>query len=76
MAKIGLVVQSFCIIFDVAHTKYNYNRMKVMLQLEMDRIGQIGLVVQSFCIIFDVAHTKYNYNRIKVMLQLEMDRID
>ena len=37
-AKIGLVVQSFCIIFDIAHTKYNYNRIKVMLQLEMDRI--------------------------------------
>ena len=37
-AKIGLVVQSFCIMFDVAHTKYNYNRIKVMLQLEMDRI--------------------------------------
>ena len=38
LAKIVLVVQSFCIIFDVAHTKYNYNRIKVMLQLEMDRI--------------------------------------
>ena len=38
LAKIGLVVQSFCIIFDFAHTKYNYNRIKVMSQLEMDRI--------------------------------------
>ena len=37
-AKIGLVVQSYCIIFDVAHTKYNYNRIKIMLQLDMDRI--------------------------------------
>ena len=38
LAKIGLVMQSFCIIFDFAHTKYNYNCIKVMLQLEMDRI--------------------------------------
>ena len=37
-AKIGLVVQSFCIIFDVAHTKYNYNHVKVILEVEMDRI--------------------------------------
>ena len=27
LAKIGLVVQSFCIIFDVAHTKYNYKKI-------------------------------------------------
>ena len=38
LARIGLFVQSFCNIFDVAHTKYNYNRIKVMLQLELDRI--------------------------------------
>ena len=37
-AKIGLIVQSFRIIFDVAHTKYNYNRIKAILQLELDRI--------------------------------------
>ena len=29
LAKIGLVVQSFCIILDVAHIKYNYNRWLV-----------------------------------------------